>query len=240
MHSVTLVSVYTYGPSLVIPFASIALDVRAGAPPGNDDWPDNSEYGGQWRDDSYVLASETLGDATHAQLVFMLAHHLLQRASQFGAGSQDAIECDWPAMDTALASESWEIGRDARSVVFDAFRNAIESTNALESHHAQYIRACTIAQKCFADASKHVAASRAEDAALEARLRDSDLGVSMNTARGWLCFKHFDVHCDMGTVASVSAVSINDSESSVDVEHCKAWVSWRTMIVVQIDRTGVG
>lgn len=260
MHSVTLVSVYTHdpslvhtrGPSLVIPFASIALDVRAGAPPGVDDWPDNSEYGGQWRDESNVLASETLGDATHAQLVFMLARHLLQRESQFegraswpAIGSQDAIECGWPAMDTALASESWEIGCDARSAVFDEFTNAVVHGSEFtelhhKSHHAQYIRACTIAQKCFADAIKHVAASRAEDAALEARLRDSDIGVSMNTARGWLCFKHFDVHCGMGTVASVSAVSINDSESSVDVEHCKAWVSWRTMIIVQIDRTGVG
>jgi len=35
-HSVTLVSVYTH-IAFVLPFAELALDVRAGAPPGVDD-----------------------------------------------------------------------------------------------------------------------------------------------------------------------------------------------------------
>jgi hypothetical protein len=208
--------------------------VRAGAPPGADDWPDNSGLM-EWHNESDILASETLGDATHAQLVFMLACHLLQRESLFEDANEDAIECGWPAMHTALASESWEIGVSVRDAI------TVFGGEAIEEHCNEHTRACTIAQKCFADAIKHVAASRAEDAALEARLHNSDLGVSVNTARGWLCFKQFAVHCNKWwNVSSVSAVSVNDSESSVAVEQCKAWVSWCAMIVAQIDRTGVG
>ena len=224
-HRVTLVSLYTHAPfaSFGFPFASIALDVRAGAPPSADDWPDNNKSAGyqQWRDDSDVLASETLGDATHAQLVFMLACYLLQRESLFEVANEVVIECGWPAMHTALASESWDFDTNEPSTIF-VWDNAEQRffDRAAEQHHAQYTRACAIAQKCFADAIKHVAALRVEDAALEARLRDSDLGVSMNIARGWLYFKRFATHSD--SRSSVSEVNVNDSELSVDIEQCKS------------------
>ena len=77
-HSVTLVSVYTH-VALGLPFASLALDVRAGAPPGTDDWLDNSESAEsqQWHDESDVLADEMLGDA-----LSVLAHTSALRVSR--------------------------------------------------------------------------------------------------------------------------------------------------------------
>ena len=79
-----------------------------------------------------------------------------------------------------------------------------------------------IVQKCFADAIKYVATSRAEDATLEARLHDNDIGVSTNTACGWLRFKHFAALCDVEWDATaVSVVSVDDSEPKVIVERCQ-------------------
>ena len=236
-HSVTLAEVYVWPGD--IPFASVALDVRAGTPPGDADWtregapPGVSEVDdGLWHDDTYVLMSETLGDATHALLVFMLMRHLLQQRDHlFDDADETAIDCGWPAMDTALASESWEVGGAARSAIPRL------GGEADEMFGEDYTNACNTSKKLLIATLARVADSRAADAALAERLRRSDLGISANTARGWLCIEHLDVETD--DFARVNAVRVNH-EPSVAVEQCDDWVIWRDAIVEQIERTGVG
>ena len=66
-HSVTLVVVYASSGDT--PFASVALDVRAGAHSFDTDSP---------RTYTRVLQSETLDDATHALLLFLITCQLIQ------------------------------------------------------------------------------------------------------------------------------------------------------------------